>query len=138
MKTLFIIILLLVVFYLLSAPHESTTQAGDSVPVEPVAAIPADSKRLEVVSFQCGQNSAYYSASITVRNLTASEVSFPNVFVEFTPKGGSPFTDSVNISPRHLPPNAMGDATLISRDEDGRRYGCNLLRIQDSGGARVD
>jgi hypothetical protein len=136
MKTLLVIALILLGLYLIGSQAPQATGAVSEA--SPDAITPANVRRLQVMSLQCAQNSAYYSAAITVRNITGTEVSFPKAFIQFTPKGGTPFVDSVGLQPSHLPGNAMADAELISRDADGKRYTCSLLRIQDVDGATVN
>lgn len=131
MKILLVIGLILLALYVIGSMPANQPVVDAAQPVAVVG------KQLEVVSFTCGPNSAYYSADITVRNLTASPVMFPKVFVEFTPKSGASFTDSVGLQPSTLPGGALATATLISHDADGKRYGCAILRIQDKDGASV-
>ena len=94
-------------------------------------------EKLKFESFVCGQNSAYYSAKIVVTNLSNSVISYPRVFVRFTPEGGTPFVEDALISPFNLPPGAMGKVTVISKDADGRAYDCAIIRVQDTNGASL-
>jgi len=129
-KALLALIMMLGLVYLASRiAQEPVTPDSDEL---------ATDKRLEVVSFHCEKKSAKYSAEIRVRNVSDSEVSGLKGFIQFNPKGRLPFVDSTDILPGTLPANAIGKASLISRDNDGRSYDCSVLRIEDSSGIRVD
>ena len=139
MKALIALVMVLaLIYFAIEISRDSTPSDNQTVIDAPGAADSVGSRRLEVVSFECGQGEANYSAEITVRNVTSAEIYSAKVFVQFNPKGRLPFEDSANILPSLLPLNAMGDATIVSRDSDGRSYDCTLLRILDSSGARVD
>ena len=94
------------------------------------AAKTATVEQLEILSFECGVNSAYYSAQITVQNISGKQIDYPRAYIQFEPEGRNKFIDDVGITPRQLSPGALGSAKLISQNDDGRNYKCRLLQIQ--------
>lgn len=119
-----------------TGPADDYTPASSS---QPVTAIEdrAPAGKAEIVTFNCGQNSAYYSAEITIRNIGTTAIEFPRVFVKFD-RGGSPaYSDDAPISPRPLPPGATGTAKVIAQDSDGVAYQCSIMALQNGDGISI-
>lgn len=111
-------------------PDESAAPALYTAPA-------AASGSVKVESFQCAQNSAYYSAEVTIKNTGSGTIDFPRVFVRFTRKDGTSLMTDALVTPLHLPPGALGSVTLIGADDDGKSYQCEIERIQDTTGAQL-
>ena len=85
---------------------------------------------MEVVSFRCGQNSAYYSAKLTVKNISNKPIDYARVYIRFEPEGREPFVDDEALRPHPIQPGMLASTTFISDDDDGRTYSCKLEAIQ--------